>query len=79
MFLKSSGNEAVDACRAVIGAEHRFAACCGEVFLKDNGSGIAEADAKTIRKTAEKLAAEMYRQAKPLRKLWLRWGRHIVK
>ena len=42
-------------------------------------SGIAAADAKTIRKTAEQLAAEMYRKAKPLRKLWLRWGRHIVK
>ena len=42
-------------------------------------SGIAAPDAKTIRKTAEQLAAEMYRKAKPLRKLWLRWGRHIVK
>ena len=42
-------------------------------------NGIAENDAKVICKTANQLAAAMYRNAKPLRKLWLRWGRHIVR
>jgi hypothetical protein len=46
------------------------------VFSKN---GIAQADAKVICKTATDLAKAMYVNAKPLRKLWLRWGRHIVK
>ncbi len=42
-------------------------------------NGISAADAKVICKTANQLAAAMYRNATPLRKLWLRWGRHIVR
>lgn len=41
-------------------------------------NGIAQPDAKILCKTAEQLADAMYREAGPLRKLWLRWGRHIV-
>ena len=46
------------------------------VFSKN---GIVQADAKVICKTATDLAKAMYTNAKPLRKLWLRWGRHIIK
>ena len=42
-------------------------------------NGIPKTDAKVICKTANELAAAMYQNAKPLRRLWLRWGRHIVK
>lgn len=41
-------------------------------------SGISQSDAKAICKIAHDLASSMYQHAKPLRKLWLRWGRHIV-
>ena len=42
-------------------------------------NGITQPEAKTLCKTARHLAAAMYRDAGPLRKLWLRWGRHIVR
>ena len=41
-------------------------------------SGISQTDAKAICKIAHDLASSMYQHAKPMRKLWLRWGRHIV-
>lgn len=41
-------------------------------------NGIAQADAKMLFQTAQQLADAMYRDANPLRKLWLRWGRHII-
>ena len=41
--------------------------------------GISTEHAGQIAKTAEELAAAMYQNAKPLKKLWLRWGRHIVR
>ncbi len=46
------------------------------VFSRD---GISKADAKIICKTAVQLANAMYQNASPLRKLWLRFGRHIVR
>ena len=41
--------------------------------------GISAADAKIICKTANQLAAAMYRKAGFLKKIWLRWGRHIIR
>ena len=42
-------------------------------------SGIAAEDAALVRETALTLAERMYSKANPLKKLWLRWFRHIVK
>ncbi len=42
-------------------------------------NGISKPDAKVICKTANQLASAMYRNAKPMKKLWLRWIRHIIR
>lgn len=41
-------------------------------------NGVSAQQAEIIRKNALLLAREMYKEAKPLRKFWLRWGRHII-
>jgi len=41
-------------------------------------NGITAQQAETMRKTALLLAKKMYAEAKPLKKLALRWGRHII-
>lgn len=55
---------------------HAFTIQQAAVFSRN---GIAHADAKVICKTANQLANAMYRNANPLKKLWLRWGRHIIR
>ena len=40
--------------------------------------GITAQQAESMRKTALLLAKKMYAEAKPLKKLALRWGRHII-
>ncbi len=55
---------------------HAIAIQQAAVFSRN---GIAKADAKVICKTANQLASAMYREAKPFGKLWLRWGRHIIR
>lgn len=42
-------------------------------------NGISKENAQKIAETSEQLAEAMYKNAKPLKKLWLRWGRHIVR
>ena len=41
-------------------------------------NGITQPEAKVLRKTAKHMADAMYRNAGLLRKIWLRWGRHII-
>jgi hypothetical protein len=42
-------------------------------------NGISAADAKVISKTALQMADALYQNAGRMQKLWLRWGRHIVR
>ena len=55
---------------------HAIAIQQAAVFSRN---GIAEADAKVICKTANQLASALYRSAKPLRRFWLRWVKHIIR
>ena len=41
-------------------------------------TGVSPADAKILCQTAELLAGAVYQKAGFFRRLWLRWGRHIV-
>ncbi len=42
-------------------------------------TGVSSADAKILCQTAELLAGAVYQKAGFFRRLWLRWGRHIVR
>lgn len=70
--------EAEQQCRLLPGGRIRNAIAIQQAAVFSR-NGISENDAKVICKTAVQLANAMYRNAKPLRKLWLRWGRHIIR
>ena len=42
-------------------------------------TGVSPADAKILCETAELLAGAVYQKAGFFRRLWLRWGRHIIR
>ncbi|MCR4758898.1 MAG: transglutaminase-like domain-containing protein [Oscillospiraceae bacterium] len=42
-------------------------------------NGVSAADAKVISQTALQMADALYQNAGRMQKLWLRWGRHIVR
>lgn len=71
-------DEAESHCKLLPGGRIRNAIAIQQAAVFSR-NGISKADAKVICKTADQLASAMYRNAKPLQKIWLRWIRHIVR